>query len=309
MPRFLLFGRGLPEASPRSARPDWQQADPAKIERALGRALAQPSGGWAVLDASRRITRSPRAFRVAGHELVAWRSDQGVHAAPDACPHMGASLACGHVDARGRIVCPWHGLAMSRKHGSWRELVAHDDGVLAWVRLPALLAPGEAPADTPILPERPVRFVEGTIRMEARCEPRDVLANRLDPWHGAHFHPHSFLRLSVIDEDDRQITVRVVYKVLGPLAMEVDARFDCPDPRTVVMTIVAGDGAGSVVETHATPIDDAHTAIVEATLATSDRGPFSSVAKLQTLLRPLIEGRARRLWVEDRAYAERTYAL
>ncbi|MEZ4336244.1 MAG: DUF5914 domain-containing protein [Sandaracinaceae bacterium] len=60
--------------------------------------------------------------------------------------------------------------------------------------------------------------------MEARCEPRDILANRLDPWHGVHFHPHSFLRLKVIEEDETQLVVRVVYKVLGPGSRQVDAR-------------------------------------------------------------------------------------
>ena len=41
------------------------------------------------------------------------------------------------------------------------------------------------------------------IRMEAQCEPRDVIANRLDPWHGAHYHPHSFGRLRVIEQRGR----------------------------------------------------------------------------------------------------------
>ncbi|WP_435844405.1 DUF5914 domain-containing protein, partial [Streptomyces griseus] len=29
-----------------------------------------------------------------------------------------------------------------------------------------------------------------------RCEPQDVVANRLDPWHGAWFHPYSFVDLT-----------------------------------------------------------------------------------------------------------------
>lgn len=315
MSRFFLFGRSParenPDASPiNDDRPDWVQANPVRIERALKRALAQPSGGWAVLDASDRITKKPRAMMVAGRELVLWRAPDGPRAAPEACPHMGASLCEGHVDANGRVVCPWHGLALGdRKHGSWAPLPVHDDGVLTWVRMPELLAPGETPTDAPILPARPRTFLSGVIRREARCEPRDILANRLDPWHGAHFHPHSFLRLRVIDEDETQITVRVVYKVLGPLGMEVDARFDCPDPRTIVMTIVAGDGAGSVVETHATPLTHDRTAVTEATLATSDRVGFGLAKRVNKLVRPFIERRADRLWEEDCAYAERTYAL
>ncbi|HJL19476.1 MAG TPA: DUF5914 domain-containing protein [Sandaracinaceae bacterium LLY-WYZ-13_1] len=315
MSRFVLFGRppseDAPDATPIDDRPDWVQANPARIDRALAHALAKPSGGWAVLDASDRIGRDPRGFRVAGEDLVAWRGPDGrPRVAPDACPHMGARLCEGHVDDRGRVVCPWHGLALGdRRHGGWAPRVAHDDGVLTWVRLPALLGSDEAPTEAPILPARPERFVDGVVRMEARCEPRDVIANRLDPWHGAHFHPHSFLRLHVLEEAVDHVTVRVVYKVLGPLAIEVDARFDCPDPRTIVMTIVAGDGTGSVVETHATPIDVTRTAVIEATLATSDRVGFPWVRRAGRLLRPLIEKRAARLWAEDCAYAERTFEL
>jgi hypothetical protein len=312
MTRFFTFGRSPSNGHPpRDASPDWMQADPQRIASALERACEQPSGGWAALDAMDRIGETPRAFRVAGRELTAWRGPDGeLSVGPDECPHMGASLSCGKVDSRGRIVCPWHGLALGdRKHGAWSKLTSFDDGVLSWVQLPELLRENEAPTAAPFLPERPPRFVRGVIRVEARCEPRDVLANRLDPWHGVHFHPHSFLRLSVVSEDRAQITVRVVYRVLGPLAMEVDARFTCPDPRTVVMTIVRGDGVGSVVETHATPIDRDRTAVIEATLATSDRLLFPLFLKVQKVVRPLIERRAARLWSDDRAYAERIHAL
>lgn len=315
MRRFVLFGRSPAADFPRIAalddRPDWVQANPARIERALQRALRKPGGGWAVLDASARVGTTPRRFVIAGRELVAWRAEGvGLRVAPAACPHMGASLCEGWVDFAGRIVCPWHGLRLGdRKQGEWAPLTAYDDGVLSWVRLPELLSPGEDVTDAPVLPARPNRYLAGVVRIEARCEPRDVLANRLDPWHGVHFHPHSFLRLRVVDRSEDHVTVRVVYKVLGPLGIEVDARFDCPDPRTIVMTIVAGDGVGSVVETHATPIDDEHTAIVEATLATSDRRGFELVRRLERAVRPLIEARAARLWVEDAAYAERTYEL
>ncbi len=314
MPRFVLFGRDpartAPGARPISDAPDWVQADPARIERALRRALRLPSGGWAVLDASDRIGARPRELVVAGRALAVWRAADGPHAVPDRCPHMGARLCEGRVDTTGRIVCPWHGLALGRDaHGGWAPFPTHDDGVLTWVRLPELLAPGERPTDAPVLTTRPVRFLRGVIRTEARCEPRDILANRLDPWHGVHFHPHSFLRLRVLEEDEAQLVVRVVYKVLGPLAMEVDARFHCPDPRTIAMTIVRGDGVGSVVETHATPIDEHRSAVIEATLATSDRALFPAFVRLARVARPLIERRAGRLWVEDCAYAERTHAL
>lgn len=309
-PRFLLLGRDPSRAggpTPTSNEPDWVQADPARIRRALDASQRKPGGGWVVLDASDRIG-APRKMTLMGREWVVWRCASGVRVAPEACPHMGARLSEGRVDGEGRIVCPWHGLALGgAPHGGWSPLHTHDDGVLAWARLDRLDA---QITERPILPARPPRFAFGVIRMEARCRPADVIQNRLDPWHGAHFHPHSFGRLSVLSESDEQITVRVVYRIAGPLGMEVDARFDCPDPRTIVMTIVGGDGEGSIVETHATPIDETRTAITEATLATSDRPAAMMVMRvLGRALRPQIEARAKKLWVEDAAYCERLAEL
>lgn len=103
--------------------------------------------------------------------------------------------------------------------------------------------------------------------------------------------------------------MRVVYRVLGRLGVEVDARFCCPEPRTIAMTIVSGEGEGSVVETHARPIAPGRTAIIEATLAASDRLGFRAARLASPLLRPLIRRAAERLWVEDAAYAERRWAL
>jgi isorenieratene synthase len=145
--------------------------------------------------------------------------------------------------------------------------------------------------------------------MIAEADPEDVIANRLDPWHGVHFHPHSFARLRVLSDEGGVITLRVVFRVLGPLCVEVDATFHCPEPNTIVMTIIAGDGRGSVVETHATPLAPGYSAIVEATLATSDRPGFGLAIRSASLLRPLVAMAARRLWIEDSAYAERTRFL
>lgn len=317
--RFLLLGRDPVRANgpvPSFSKSDWEQADPARIRDALAASQRKPGGGWVVLDGSDTFTDRPRRLTVNGREWVAWRCASGVQVAPEACPHMGARLSEGHVDPEGRIVCPWHGLKLGRTeasdgtHQGWKPLRTFDDGVLVWARLDRLCVEGETPSERPYLPVRPARFIAGVIRTEARCSPADVIQNRLDPWHGAHFHPHSFGRLSVLSQTDDAITVRVVYRIAGPIGMEVDARFDCPDPRTIVMTIVGGDGLGSVVETHASPIDEHRTAIIEATLASSDRPLAMPIMwALQRAFRPLIEARARKLWVEDAAYCERLAEL
>jgi isorenieratene synthase len=285
--------------------PDWKQANPRWMERALARTQARPSGGWFVIGASRSIGPGPARHVIAARDVVVWRAGGRVHAAPDACPHMGASLADGCV-REGRLVCPWHGLELDGPHGRWRPFSVHDDGVLVWVRMPAQ---GQDVSLAPILPERPPSAVDSVMRMDARCEPEDVVANRLDPWHGVHFHPASFSRLRVIDLGEDEVTVRVSYKVWPAFEVEVDARFHSPEPRTIAMTIVDGEGTGSVVETHATPLGPGRTAVIEATLATSDRPGFWLARRGAWFLRPLIRRAARKLWVDDVAYAERRYAL
>jgi isorenieratene synthase len=289
-----------------STLPDWKQADPQWIENALAHSQALPGGGWVVVDAARAITERPRRYRIQGRDWVAWRSQGRASLAPDLCPHMGASLenAC---NEKGRLVCPWHGLRLGEEgHGDWQLHPTHDDGLLVWARL----LQEETPSDAPILPVRPTRYLDAVVQREANCEAQDLIANRLDPWHGAHYHPYSFGRLKVIEQLEDEITVRVVYRVAGPYGVEVDARFHCPDPRSIVMTIVRGEGEGSVVETHATPIEAGRSRVVELTLASSDHPRFWMVAEpLAPLLRPLVRRAAHRLWVDDAAYAERRYRL
>ena len=302
--------------------PSWADAKPGIIRAALARALARPSGGWYALAGSREV-RPGKAYGrvVGGREVVAWRDDDGtLHAGPGACPHLGAAL-CDAPVHEGKLVCRWHGLALGPEgHRGWRTFPAHDDGVLAWVRLESA---GEAVTDAPVLGPRPdpERSVAAVATMIGRCEPEDVLANRLDPWHGTWFHPYSFANLRVVsapavdcpDAEDRFL-VEVTF-TLGPrLGVPVIAEFTCPDPRTITMEIVDGEGSGSVVETHATPLRPGadgrpRTAVIEATVAHSDRPGFAHTKKVARALRPLMELTARRLWRDDLDYAERRYAL
>ena len=318
-------------STPAGPIPDWKRAHRPAIQRALTAALAKPSGGWFVLGSARhlgvkrptsvrsRSSVTPTAHRIDGVELVSWVSDGAVAVAPAACPHLGAHLAGGRVDPTGKIVCPWHGLTLPARidqhvdgQGRWSPLPVFDDGVLVWVQLDPQ-APGAL--SRPIITTRPDTFFDAVIRRELTCEPADVIANRLDPWHGVHFHPYAFSGLEVLAATDDALDLRVSYRVTPRLRTQVEARFACPDPRTIVMTITAGEGVGSVVETHATPLVLAApgvaplTAMIEATLATSDRPGFSNLLKGAAIARPLITALAGRLWRDDGRYAERAYAL
>jgi len=223
---FMLFGRDLKPTEPLSREPDWVQAKIPWIENALERALELPSGGWYVVGASRDIENTPKRHRIDEEDYVVWRSKGTVIVAPDACPHLGASLADGAVK-EGCVVCPWHGLTLGADaHGRWHPVESYDDGVLAWIRIPG--EPGELTA-RPIVSPRPDAFLDSVMRMEAACEPRDVIANRLDPWHGVYYHPHTFKRLRVIGLLDDRLVVRVVYGFSDRLGIEVGVGRFQPD--------------------------------------------------------------------------------
>jgi hypothetical protein len=301
------LGKRLPplDQSTISMDPDWKQCDPAFIRKALNKALERPSGGWYVVDATKALTDQPRLFQIDGKELVAYRIDGTSIVARHACPHLGAPLSRGKI-RNGKLVCPWHGLRLpSPHHEHWQPLKTHDDGVLTWTHMGA----EEEATPEPILPVRPKFFIDTVIRREANCEASGILANRLDPWHGAHYHPHTFARLRVIEATPDLLKVRVAYRVWGRFCIEVDATFHSPEPRTIVMTIVDGEGVGSVVETHATPVAPGKSTVIEALLAASDRPGFRHALKAARLIRRLMARSAHKLWIEDVAYAERAYAL
>lgn len=193
--------------------------------------------------------------------------------------------------------------------------------MLLWVRADAEEAPAGAEeplADAPAPQVRPA-LAEALVSVHAqaaRCEPQDIIANRLDPWHGAWFHPYAFSHL-VVDEaasSDDVVLTDVTFRLGRTWGVPVRASFSCPDARTIVMRIEQGEGTGSVVETHATPLGrDAHgyprTVMTEATIATSPRWGFRLARAAAPLVRPLMARTQARLWVDDLAYAERRYLV
>ena len=297
--------------------PTWRLAKPGRIAAALRVAQAQDSGGWFVAGASNEVgTKESVARTIAGREVVFWRnSTGGLVAGPAACPHLGALLdRCPVMD--GTMYCRWHGLALTQQgDATWQPYRAFDDGVLIWVGLPTR---GESETDKPVLAFRPpvADAVTAVIAQPGICEPQDVIANRLDPWHGSWFHPYAFSHLVVDNEasNEHVLVVDVTFRLSRTWGVPVRAEFSCPDTRTIVMRIVDGEGTGSVVETHATPLGVNKegrplTMVTEATIAYSDRPGFAVARWMSPLLKPGIRRTARKLWVDDLAYAERRYEL
>ncbi|MDQ4007121.1 MAG: DUF5914 domain-containing protein [Actinomycetota bacterium] len=299
-------------------RPTWHEARPTHIAESLRRAQARPTGNWYVVGAAADVSaRRPFGVTVDGQEVVLWRTaDATLAAGPGVCPHLGAPLCEGEV-MHGRVVCRWHGLALGLDgFPGWSPYPTFDDGVLAWVRLDRL--GGEEPTEQPVVPPRPplTGSIDAVMTTIGACEPEDVVANRLDPWHGAWLHPYSFSHLTVDDlaSDADRLVVDVTFRLSRRWGVPVRAEFTTPDRRTVVMRITDGEGAGSVVETHTTPLgrrsDGApRTAVIEATVAHSSRRGFAVSRRAAGVVRPLMVLVARRLWKDDLAYAERRYAL
>ncbi|MDQ2638412.1 MAG: Rieske (2Fe-2S) protein [Actinomycetota bacterium] len=312
----------LPPSRWSAQRPTYRDAAPAVIDAALRRSQARPSGNWYAFAASDSIRARPVGAVVAGKELVAWRGvDNTLHVGPGACPHLGANLSTGKVDD-GVLVCRWHGLRLSGGcRLGWAPYPAYDDGVLAWVRLDAV--GGQTPTESPVLAERPEGArMHAVTRLVGTCEARDVIANRMDPWHGSWFHPYSFTKLEVLArpplgdevcESSDRFLVAVTFRI-GRLGVPVVAEFTSPEPRTIVMRILDGEGSGSTVETHATPLGNGpdglpRTAVIEAVIAHSDRPGFAHAVRGAPLVTPFMRRAATRLWRDDLAYAERLFAL
>ena len=167
--------------SPRSSTPRWS-----------GRSAGRAATGTRSPPAT-SIRKRPLGTSVGGLEIVAWRDTDGtLHVGPATCPHLGADLATGTVDC-GALICPWHGLrlagrprirleALSRRTttGCWRGC--------GWTASAARSRPTcrSCPRD-PTAPD-----LHAVTRLVGTCEPSDIIANRLDPWHGAWYHPYSF---------------------------------------------------------------------------------------------------------------------
>jgi nitrite reductase/ring-hydroxylating ferredoxin subunit len=82
---------------------------PSNVPAAAVRSGFNLAASWYVALPSRKLTgRRPKAIRLFGRPLVAWRDGTGrAVLMPRSCPHMGASLADGKI-AEGGLRCPFH---------------------------------------------------------------------------------------------------------------------------------------------------------------------------------------------------------
>jgi nitrite reductase (NADH) small subunit len=61
-----------------------------------------------------------KTVAVGGKLVALFREGDGLFAIDDTCPHMGASLAGGFVEA-GIVTCPWHAWRFRLTDGAWAD--------------------------------------------------------------------------------------------------------------------------------------------------------------------------------------------
>ena len=61
-----------------------------------------------------------KTVSVGGKLVAVFREGGRYHAIDDVCPHMGASLAGGHVEG-GVVTCPWHAWRFRLADGAWAD--------------------------------------------------------------------------------------------------------------------------------------------------------------------------------------------
>lgn len=59
-----------------------------------------------------------RSFELSGRAVAVFHHPEGWYAIDDLCPHMGASLATGHLQGSA-VSCPWHGWSFDIRSGAW----------------------------------------------------------------------------------------------------------------------------------------------------------------------------------------------
>lgn len=100
---------------------------------------------WTPLLPQDQIGREPRRIRLAGQDLVAWRTAGGeVGVLLDRCPHRGVSLALGTSCADGSLACGFHGWEFGAD-GACRRIPFNPDATLdrfAATALPVVVAGG-----------------------------------------------------------------------------------------------------------------------------------------------------------------------
>ncbi len=287
-----------------------QVAQPATVT-ATEEAPSPHAGQWYVAAFSAALAPGKTLVKtIADQEIVLWRTpnDQGrVHAASAVCPHWGGPLGGGSVDDHGTLTCPWHGWRFRHGHCLERprlklpRYLAHDDGILLWVRLPWDIEEITAPP----LQARPAESLAFWFDITIESDVYHVQENYLDFLHPAEYHTTVFAHCRYMGKEGDVNLVELGYKLPFGKTLTTQTRVWAPTPYQVRNEVYAGLGAGTVIESHITPITADRSIIheiyhVPAAIAPKEGWP---------LMRWLMRRSARRIRVEDAVFSARRYRL
>lgn len=161
-------------------------AEPGGAADATERAAPRADGFLYVAEESRLVEGAGLQVELAGKEYALFRTNDGVCAIDNACPHEGAPLAQGEM-ANGIVTCPWHGWTFKACNGCSIDPAGHDVKSYA-VKLEGgriFLNTGAPPAATP--PAKMLGAARAVVPQQARLkvftiiqETPDVKTFRLD---------------------------------------------------------------------------------------------------------------------------------
>ncbi|HEY0129916.1 MAG TPA: aromatic ring-hydroxylating dioxygenase subunit alpha [Allosphingosinicella sp.] len=154
------------------------------------------ASGWHPIAFSPAVGARPVAARLMGRRLVVARDGDGPFVLDDRCPHRGAPLSRGRVEA-GAVICPYHGWRFGRGGACLavpgsplpgapaKALPCVDRAGLVWTSL------AEAPDPFPRLPGAMEDESLDRFWWPLRATPAgllDAIENHLDPAHPHHVH-------------------------------------------------------------------------------------------------------------------------
>jgi len=194
-----------------------------------------PKNAWYVACAPEEIAEKPLGRRICGEPIAFFRGPQGqVAAVEDFCPHRGAPLSLGRVEA-GTLVCGYHGLAMGcdgktvsmpcqrvRAFPAVKAYAVEERYGYVWVW------PGDAAlADATLIPkpawaDSPDWAVGGGI-FNIKCDYRLLVDNLMDLTHETYVHSTSIGQKEIDEappdtriEGDTVTTARQMHGIKAP---------------------------------------------------------------------------------------------
>ncbi|HET9640065.1 MAG TPA: Rieske 2Fe-2S domain-containing protein [Allosphingosinicella sp.] len=163
----------------------------------MSRWPAAVTSGWHPIAFSSALGARPVAAILMGRRLVVARDREGPFVLDDRCPHRGAPLSLGRLEA-GAIACPYHGWRFARgghclavpgtalPGAPARAFPCIDRAGLVWTSLAA--EPGPFPSLPPAFEDESLDRFWWPLR-PSPAGLLDAIENHLDPAHPHHIHP------------------------------------------------------------------------------------------------------------------------